>query len=151
MNPFVQAFSKIIATVFFIGYVPFAPGTLGSLAALVFVWFLKPGPPALTATLIAVFITGIISSHFAEKTIGEKDSKHIVIDEFAGYLASMAFLPLTPGYLVSAFVLFRFFDIIKPPPIRNLERAVGGGTGIMLDDMLAGLFSNILLQCWRLL
>jgi len=151
MVPFVQAFSKIIATVFFVGYVPFAPGTFGGLAALLFVWLLKPGTTALAATLAAVFITGVFSSHFAEKGLGEKDSRHIVIDEFAGYLAAMAFLPLTPGYMVSAFVLFRFFDIIKPSPIRDLERTVHGGMGIMLDDILAGLFTNIILQCWRLL
>lgn len=151
MNSLITFLSKAIATVLFIGYAPFAPGTFGGLAALIFVWFLKPGIRALPITLIAVFITGVLSSHVAEKGLGEKDSKHIVIDEFAGYLASIAFLPLTPGYMVSAFVLFRFFDIIKPPPIRNIEKAVSGGMGIMLDDILAGLFTNIILQCWRLL
>lgn len=151
MVPFVQAFSKIIATVFFVGYVPFAPGTFGSLTALLFVWLLKPGPTAMAATIVAVFITGVLSSHIAEKGLGEKDSRHIVIDEFAGYLAAMAFLPLTPGYMFSAFILFRFFDIVKPSPIRELEKAISGGLGIMLDDMLAGLFTNIILQCWRLL
>ncbi|MBI3592707.1 MAG: phosphatidylglycerophosphatase A, partial [Nitrospirae bacterium] len=89
--------------------------------------------------------------HAVEKNTGIKDSKHIVIDEFVGYLASVAFLPLTAGYIVAAFFLFRFFDILKPPPIRNVEKKFHGGLGIMLDDLLAGIFTNIILQIWRMI
>lgn len=149
MKTFLRFLSKIIATVFFIGYIPFAPGTFGSLAALAFVWILKPDATILLLILIATFISGVLSSHAVEKDTGIKDGKYIVVDEFAGYLASVIFLPLTAGYLIAAFFLFRFFDILKPPPIRNVEKMLHGGPGIMLDDLLAGIFTNILLQIWR--
>ncbi|MGE5238696.1 MAG: phosphatidylglycerophosphatase A, partial [Chloroflexota bacterium] len=67
----------------------------------------------------------------------------------AGYLVSVSFLPLTPGYLVSAFFLFRLFDILKPFPVGVIERRITGGLGIMLDDIAAGLITNLLLQIWR--
>jgi phosphatidylglycerophosphatase A len=146
-----KAMAKLIATVFYIGYAPVAPGTFGSLAALAFVWIFKPDVLPLLAILTAVFIAGVLSSHAVEKNTGIKDGKYIVIDEFAGYLVSVAFLPLTGGYIISAFFLFRFFDILKPPPIRNIEKTFHGGLGIMLDDLSAGIFTNILLQIWRMI
>lgn len=100
--------------------------------------------------IIICFISGVISSHVADKEFGQKDSSKIVIDEFVGYLVSIAFLPLTFGYLISAFFLFRFFDILKPIPIRNIERRFHGGLGVMLDDIAAGIFTNIILQVWRI-
>lgn len=147
----VQSMSKIIATVFFIGYIPFAPGTFGSLAGVIFIWAFKPDVPGQVILLITGFVLGILSSHIAEKDFGIKDSKHIVIDEFVGYLASVIFLPLTAGYIIAAFFLFRFLDILKPPPIRSLERMFSGGMGIMVDDVLAGIFTNIILQLWRMI
>ncbi len=99
---------------------------------------------------ILLFFLGTWSSDEAEKDLG-KDSGHIVIDEFCGYLVSILFLPHSIGYLIAAFVLFRIFDILKPPPIRQVEKAVSGGIGIMLDDLLAGLCANICLQAWRYL
>lgn len=146
----VQFLSKIIATVFFIGYIPFAPGTFGSLAALAFIWILKPNILMLLAILTAVFIAGVLSSHIVEENTGIKDGRYIVIDEFAGYLASVIFLPLTAVYLIGAFLLFRFFDILKPPPIRNFERIFSGGIGVMIDDLAAGIITNLILQLWRL-
>ena len=146
MSDFSRLLSKTVATVFFIGYIPFAPGTFGSLAALIFVLLLKPPVSLQVALLWAVFFIGLFSAHFAEKAFGERDSGHIVIDEFAGYLVSVLFLPLTAGYLIAAFFLFRFFDILKPSPIRNVERALNGGLGIMLDDVLAGVATNVILQ-----
>jgi phosphatidylglycerophosphatase A len=65
-------------------------------------------------------------------------------------MASIIFLPITIGYVVSAFCLFRFFDILKPPPIRNLERMFSGGIGVMIDDLAAGIITNLILQLWRL-
>ncbi|MCL4536001.1 MAG: phosphatidylglycerophosphatase A [Nitrospirae bacterium] len=151
MKTFLRFLSKIIATVFFIGYIPFAPGTFGSLAALMVVWILRPDVLTLLAILATVFIVGVLSSHAVEKDTGIKDGRYIVIDEFIGYLASIIFLPLTPGYVVAAFFLFRFFDILKPPPIRNLEKIFSGGIGVMIDDLLAGIFTNIILQIWRMI
>ncbi len=142
--------SKLIATVFFVGYAPVAPGTFGTFAGMVFIWLLEPSIALQLIVLIAVLIIGTITSDIAEKAFGQKDCRHIVIDEFAGYLCSVIFLPLTPGYMISAFFLFRAFDILKPPPIRALER-IEGGTGIMLDDVAAGLITNALLQIYRFL
>lgn len=143
-------FSKLIATVFFIGYVPFAPGTFGSFAGLAFIWIFKPDFLQQIIILLGGFIFGVVSSQIVEKEFGTKDSKHIVIDEFVGYLASIIFLPLTIGYIITAFFLFRFFDILKPPPIRNLENMFSGGMGVMIDDLAAGIITNIILQVWRL-
>lgn len=137
--------SRAISTVFFIGYMPVAPGTCGTLAAMVFIWLLQPSIPCQLVILAAVLVIGVITSGITEKAIGQKDSRCIVIDEFAGYLCSIIFLPLTPFYIISALVLFRIFDIFKPPPICYLE-SIPGGAGIMLDDVAAGAVSNILLQ-----
>ncbi|BCB96541.1 phosphatidylglycerophosphatase A [Dissulfurispira thermophila] len=142
--------SKIIATVFFIGYIPFAPGTFGSLAGLIFIWIFKPDFLQQIVILAVGFILGIASSQVVEEELGTKDSKQIVIDEFIGYMASIIFLPLTIGYVITAFLLFRFFDILKPPPIRNLERMFSGGIGVMIDDLTAGVITNIILQIVRL-
>jgi phosphatidylglycerophosphatase A len=141
--------SKIIATLFFIGYLPYAPGTFGTLAGMLFIWILKPSFLCQFGIVCVTVIIGIITSGIAEKAFGEKDSRHIVIDEFAGYLCSVIFLPLTPAYMIAAFFLFRFFDILKPPPIRMLER-IGGGVGVMCDDVAAGVVTNVILQVVRL-
>ncbi len=99
---------------------------------------------------LPLFLLGIITSHRTEKLLG-KDSGYIVIDEFCGYLISVLFIPKNISYLLAAFVLFRAFDILKPPPIRKIEETVTGGAGIMLDDVLAGIYTNICLQLWRYL
>ena len=144
-----KTISKIIATLFFIGYIPFAPGTFGTLAGILFIWILKPNFLWQSAIMIAALIIGIITSGIAEKAFGEKDSRYIVIDEFVGYLCSVIFLPLTPAYMIAAFLLFRFFDILKPPPISSLER-IGSGVGVMCDDVAAGIVTNVILQVVRL-
>jgi phosphatidylglycerophosphatase A len=141
---------KQIATLGVIGYLPSAPGTFGSLAAFSFYLLLKP--TTLTLFLIAVFLVplGVMSSHRAEKLLGEKDSRHIVIDEFCGYFFSVLFLPYSVGYGLAAFFLFRGFDILKPFPIRRIENCLKGGAGIMADDIAAALYSNIILQLWKI-
>ncbi|MDP2166894.1 MAG: phosphatidylglycerophosphatase A [Thermodesulfovibrionales bacterium] len=132
-----------------VGYFPVAPGTFGTLTAAIFLFALKPSPLWHIAITLAVVLLGIAASGEAEKILGAKDSGHIVIDEFAGYLVSMAFLPHTTGYFISSFILFRFFDILKPPPLRRLER-LRGGAGVMMDDLMAGVYTNLILQIWRL-
>lgn len=139
-----------IATLGFVGYLPVAPGTWGTAAALLLVVLLRPSPPGYIAMTLLVTAIGTVSAHEAEKSMGESDPGHIVIDEFAGYLFSMALLPQSAGYLLAAFILFRFFDILKPLGLRRLE-ALGGGPGIMADDVAAGVMTNIVLQLWRLL
>jgi phosphatidylglycerophosphatase A len=139
---------KNIATLGSIGYLPFAPGTFGSLAAMAFFAVLRPQLPVQVFLLIAITLVGAIASHLTEKLLNEKDSRHIVIDEFAGYGLSILSLPSAIPYLVAAFLLFRFFDILKPPPIRWIERTFSGGIGIMADDLMAGIYANAVLQAW---
>ncbi len=136
-----------------VGHFPFASGTVGTLACVPLVWLLGvlsvPWPVYIAITL-AVIVLGTVASSKAEEIIGEKDPGSVVIDEFAGYMVAMAFLPTTWGYLLAGFLLFRFFDIVKPPPIRNLEK-LGGGPGIMADDLLAGVITGAILHGWRLM
>ncbi|RJQ56514.1 MAG: phosphatidylglycerophosphatase A [Nitrospiraceae bacterium] len=141
---------KYIATLGFIGYLPYAPGSFGSAAGFLVILFLKPEDSGLLITSLFVFALGWYASHKAEKSLG-KDSGHIVIDELCGYFISVLFVPKSTGYLLAAFLLFRLFDILKPPPVRNVERAVSGGAGVMLDDVMAGIYANICLQGWRYL
>jgi len=143
-------FLKYIATLGFIGYLPFAPGTFGTLAALVFMAIIKPSLYLHIGLTVFFIIAGVISSDKAEELLGQKDSRHIIIDEFAGYMASLLFLPFNWGYIIAAFVLFRFFDVLKPPPIRKLEH-FHGGFGIMADDFGAAVYTNLVLQLWKLL
>lgn len=140
---------KYIATIGFIGYLPIAPGTFGSLAAFAFFILLKPPPFIHILILFLLIPVGIISSHHAERFFGSKDSRHIVIDEFCGYLFSVIFVPFS--YAFAAFFLFRFFDILKPFPIKKTETILRGGKGIMADDIMAAVYTNIVLQVWKLI
>ena len=142
---------KNIATLGFVGYLPVAPGTWGSLVAAVFAAFLNPSSTVQAVLIVVGFVIGTISSTVAERVIGQTDSGHIVIDEFIGFLVSVVYLPQTYGYLIAAFFLFRFFDILKPFPIRQAERSLKGGFGIMTDDVLAGIYTNAILQIWKLI
>jgi phosphatidylglycerophosphatase A len=139
---------KNIATLGPIGYLPIAPGTWGSLFAVLFYYLLKPPFSVQLFLVISVATVGMIAAHTAEKVLNEKDSGHIVIDEFAGYAVSILVLPLTLTFLSAAFLLFRFFDILKPPPVRWIERAFPGGAGVVADDLMAGVYTNLLLQIW---
>ncbi len=145
-----QTLFKYIATLGFIGYLPYAPGTFGSAVGFLFVILIKPDDLNLLVIFLLLLLLGIITSHNAEKFLG-KDSGHIVIDELCGYLISVLFIPKTSGYLLAAFILFRAFDIFKPPPIRKVEKVVPGGAGIMMDDLVAGVYTNICLQLWKYL
>lgn len=139
--------SRHIATLGFIGYLPKAPGTFGSLVGLLFVTLLPLSGIKLLVFILLLFSLGTWTSDEAERSLG-KDSGHIVIDEFCGYLVAVLLVPKTIGYLFAAFVLFRLFDIFKPPPIRRIEKTIPGGAGIMLDDIMAGIYANICIQLW---
>ena len=142
---------KYIATLGFIGFVPFAPGTFGSIFSFIIFIILKPSVPAHILILLFAVPLGIISSHFAEKLLHEKDSRHIVIDEFCGYLFSVLFIPFSITNALTAFFLFRVFDILKPFPIKKVESILSGGKGIMADDMVAAIYTNLILQLWKLI
>ena len=138
-------FYRIIASVFYIGYLPIAPGTLGSLSALILYYFVGHDAIIMAVAILIVIVLGFITTGKVEKMFGEKDPGEIVIDEFAGMLITLYRIPPTMGYVVTGFLLFRFFDIVKPKPIKNLEK-LKGSLGIMSDDIIAGVYANILLQ-----
>ncbi len=130
-----------ISTWFWVGLIRPMSGTWGSLAALPFAWVIAAygGAAALTAAAAAVFALGVWSSNRYERADGGKDPGAIVIDEVAGQWLTLApFAPDPVSYLLG-FALFRLFDILKPWPIRLLERKFTGGLGVMLDDIGAGL------------
>lgn len=145
-----RAILKHIATLGPVGYVPAAPGTFGTLAALGFVLVLEPSGHLHAVIAAAMAVGGAYAAGSAEASLGQKDSGHIVIDEFAGYLLATAYLPRTPFYLLSSFILFRIFDILKPPPVNWLQ-GIRGGPGVMADDLAAGVMANVLLQLWKFL
>jgi len=142
---------RYIATLGFIGYIPFAPGTFGTLIACVLFILIKP--PLFIHIMIVLFLipAGVISSHYAEIFLKDKDSRHIVIDEFCGYFLAVLFLPHSVSYIIGAFFLFRFFDILKPFPIRATEHLFRGGAGVMADDIVAAFYTNVVLQIVRLI
>lgn len=144
-------FYKIIATVLFIGYFPFAPGTVCSAVTMIFLNLFKPSYLVVLAILIVSIVTGTIASERIEKASNKKDPSYIVIDEFAGYLTSMLFIPINWQNLLIAFILFRIFDITKPAPIRQIERKLKGGLSIMMDDIVAGLITNVLIRIFLML
>ncbi len=129
-----------LATVGGAGLAPVAPGTIGTAVGALILWLVPFSRPALVMFLVAVTGAGVWAARRAEKRLGTKDPGAIVIDEVAGMTLSVLFLPLTPGVLAVAFVLFRIFDVIKPPPARASER-LGGGVGVMADDLVAGLYA----------
>jgi phosphatidylglycerophosphatase A len=144
----VNSLLKYIATVGLAGFSPVAPGTAGTLVALIIVALLNLPPVLYVFMTLAVTGVGIIAAERVEEILQKKDPGCIVIDEVAGYFVAVAFLPHTMGYLIAAFFLFRFFDIVKPPPANMLQR-LKGGVGVMADDIVAGLYTNLLLQVWK--
>ena len=142
--------SRLIATFFYVGYCPIAPGTAATAVGVLLAFVLAPLPLWYGLTVVALIVVGIVVSSYLEKVLGQKDPGIIVIDEVAGIMVSLVFLPLTPAIMISGFFLFRAFDMFKIYPINKLE-ALPGGWGIMLDDLMAGVYTNIVLQvAWRL-
>jgi len=138
---------KIIATGLGIGYIRKGSGTVAA-AACALVWYFSQAggyPTVITYAIAAlIVIVGVWSSGIVEKYWG-KDSHYVVIDEIAGMSISLFFLPVTLPVVLAAFILFRFFDIVKPLYIRRTEQ-LPGGWGVMMDDVAAGIYSNILVQ-----
>ncbi len=132
-----------VATFFGAGLSPRAPGTVGSAASLV-LWapLVLWGAPLLVRVVVVavVFGLGVVASQRVVALRGE-DPQIVVIDEVAGMGVALLFPWASPWYLLVGFVLFRFFDIVKPWPVSWADRRVGGGLGVMLDDMLAGLYA----------
>jgi phosphatidylglycerophosphatase A len=144
-------FLLLFAAGFGAGYSPIAPGTAGTLLSIPIYLVLSRIPfPLYELTLVTFFFLSSWISDQAQRYWGKKDDPRIVIDEMMGFLITMLWLPKTTLFIVLGFFLFRFFDIVKPPPIRILER-VKGGYGVVLDDVLAGIYANIILQIVHLI
>lgn len=138
---------KALATGFYIGKIGKAPGTLGTLWGLPMAWLFGLGSPIgyMTASVVLLLVAVAVSEMY-EVSTHSHDSKEVVIDEVIGYVIAMTWLPQTWQAFLAAFVVFRFFDILKPFPIGYLDRNIRGGLGTVLDDVAAGLVTNILLQ-----
>lgn len=138
---------ELLATFFYIGKFPKAPGTMATLATIP-LWYLLSdlNPVWYMVIVFIIVIAGIFIAQAYEKIKHTHDSKEIVIDEVAGFLITMVWLPVTWQSALFGFILFRFFDIVKPPPIRQLDQKVMGGVGVMIDDVAAGIIANLLLQ-----
>ena len=136
-----------IATGFYTGNIPLAPGTFGTLPGLFLCFFLSGTSLPVSIVLILMVIGfSVWIAGEAEKILGEKDPGCIVIDEIAGMAVTLVGIPFTLQTAVAGFLLFRFFDITKPPPIRTVDREMHGGAGIVLDDVIAGIFANMVLR-----
>jgi phosphatidylglycerophosphatase A len=134
----------LLATGFGIGYSPYGSGTAGSLAALLIFIFIPLSDPIWLGITILMFIIGIRVSGTVEREKGT-DPAVVVIDEFVGQWVALLFLPRIVWIYVADFLIFRLLDIIKPFPAADLEE-LNGGLGIMLDDIIAGIYTNIALH-----
>ncbi|MGM0445163.1 MAG: phosphatidylglycerophosphatase A family protein [Bacillota bacterium] len=143
MNKFRKKVIETIASCFYVGYIPGAPGTYGSLFALFFISQFS----ILTQNYSVIFfiIIGLIFSTLMEKQTGKEDDQRIVIDEFVGMLITFYYVTPNLLYLAIGFILFRLYDIYKPYPIMKIQK-LPSGLGIMLDDIMAGVYARIVLH-----
>jgi|TARA_B100001013_G_C24619593_1_gene446664 phosphatidylglycerophosphatase A len=139
--------SEWIATCFKVGYLPFAPGTWGSVFAILLWWvLLKDLNTYIFGAIIIIFLLiGIVVSNIIIDQSGDHDPSHIIIDELVGQWLALFLIPDGFFNIAISFILFRFFDIIKPWPIRLIEK-FPKGLGVMSDDLTAGLITLILIQ-----
>ncbi len=141
----------MVATFFGAGRLHPGPGTWGSLATVLLWWLLASHlPPSARIPVIIVLIAAVVAIGIPAATLeargcGKKDPRHVVIDEVAGQLVTLVACPIMWQALLAGFILFRVFDITKPPPIRRLEK-LPEGTGIVVDDLGAGIYGLIVLQ-----
>jgi phosphatidylglycerophosphatase A len=136
----VNAIAKVIATVGGAGYSPVAPGTCGTIVAVPVAWALSGMPWwGFVAVIVGVIAVGIWAARAADEAWGTHDSGRIVVDEVAGYLATVALVDRSDLWVLAVgFVVFRALDILKPPPIRWLDENLPGGFGVVIDDVAAG-------------
>jgi phosphatidylglycerophosphatase A len=143
----VTRLAVFIATVGYCGYFPFAPGTVGSAAGLLFyllVWWTQ-SPVLEVSLIVGLFLAGVWAGTTAERYFGGIDPGPIVLDEVVGMLITLAFIPVGISGALAGFVLFRIFDVIKPFPAGRLE-SLHGGLGVMADDAMAAVYANISLR-----
>jgi phosphatidylglycerophosphatase A len=144
---FSSKIAMMIASFFYVGFVPVVPGTFGSLATFVIYFALFPlhSWQAYLAAIILVIAVGVWAASRAELDSKIVDPSFVVIDEVAGQLITLFLIPFTWYYALCGFVLFRALDIIKPSPARQAEK-LPGGWGIMMDDVFAGIYGNLIMH-----
>ena len=138
----------LFSTGFYTGYFPIAPATFSTLTLGVAVYLLI-SPLSIYiygALTLILFVLSIFLSDKSEKIFQQKDCSHIVIDELVGFLITMFLVPFGWTNLLLGFFFFRFFDIVKPPPANFFNNRKKGGLDVVLDDVIAGIYSNLLLQ-----
>lgn len=141
-----ERFIKITATGFGSGLMPFAPGTAGTIVGIpVYLVFSYFSWPLYLLSILALSALAVYVSGEAERIFNEKDSSRIVIDEIVGFQFAMFLVTPTVLHIFLGFLLFRFFDIAKPFPVRLCERKFPGGYGVVGDDIVAGIYANIIL------
>ena len=136
---------KLITSFFYLGHSPFMPGTMGSLGGLIVYFLVKDNEVLYGFTILFIFLLGVIFAGEAEKIYKRKDPSMIVIDEACGMLLSLFFVPISMFSVILGFFLFRIFDILKPPPAKRMEKMTGS-LGIMFDDIIAAMYTNLILQ-----
>lgn len=142
-----RSFVVLLATGLYSGKAPFLPGTMGTLACLPLFWLFSRFGAVTYFLLTGVFTyLAIWIADLYEKQSHRHDRPEVVIDEMAGFLIAMCLLPLEIKVVASAFVIFRVLDMWKPFPISFFDKNVPGGYGVVVDDVVAGLFTNIILQ-----
>ena len=137
---------NFLATGCFVGKIPIAPGTAGTVVGVLLYLLIWPLPPILYVVTTVTFIFfAVWVSTKAQEIYGEQDPREVVIDEIAGFLVTMAFHKYDVSLIIGGFILFRIFDIVKPFPLRWIERRFLSGWGIVLDDVAAGIYANVAL------
>lgn len=135
-----------IALGFGAGLAPFAPGTMGTLLGWAMAWALAGVSAEIVLGLVlAFFLIGLWACEVTGRHLGVSDHGSMVWDEVVAFLLLLAIIPAEPAWQLAAFVLFRCFDILKPPPIRHFERRYGGGFGVMFDDLIAAGYALLVL------
>jgi phosphatidylglycerophosphatase A len=136
---------KLITSFFYLGHSPFMPGTLGSLGGLVVYFIVRYNDILYGFSILFFFLLGVMFAGEAEKIYKRKDAKMIVIDEVCGMLLALYFVPFSMFSVILGFFLFRILDILKPWPAKRMERLTGA-MGVMFDDIVAAIYTNLLLQ-----
>jgi phosphatidylglycerophosphatase A len=147
LKSLIDFLAVLIGSGFYTGYAPIAPGTFGTMVGVaIFVAAAAWPATAYVSLVLGVSTVGIWASSRCTVIYGEKDSPRVVIDEVAGFLLAMVGVPLSWGWVTAGFLIFRLGDIFKPPPARWIDTNVGGGLGIVLDDLVAGIYTLAILR-----
>jgi phosphatidylglycerophosphatase A len=143
--------AHFLALGFGAGLAPVAPGTFGTLVAIPLALLLRAyaGGPAFIAAIVVLFAAGTWAAQVTGRNLGTPDHGAIVVDEIAAFLLVLFFVGPEPVRVAFAFLIFRLFDIVKPPPIRQVDAAMKNGAGVMLDDLLAAGYTLIVFALWQ--